>query len=191
VILAGGRSRRMGREKLSIEVDGLPLIEHVRDALAGRCDEVLVAGGGGIRLDGARYLADERPGLQGPLAGIEAGLAAARFDHVFVAAGDMPFLTQSLVEYLLERLEAAGVPAVVPRYGGRTHPLCAAYHRTLLPRVGAALDRGVLAVHAFLEGIDGVEYAGEELRRLGNPDLLLMNVNSPADLDRARREAGR
>ena len=68
----------MGREKLSIEVDGLPLIEHVKDALAGRCDEVLVAGGGGIRLDGATYVADERPGGQGPLAGIEAGLAAAQ-----------------------------------------------------------------------------------------------------------------
>lgn len=46
-------------------------------------------------------------------------------------------------------------------------------------------------MYAFLEGIDGVEYAREELRRLGDPDLLLMNVNSPADLDRARREAGR
>ena len=132
----------MGREKLSIEVDGLPLIEHVRDALAGRCDEVLVAGGGGIRLDGVRYVADERPGGLGPLAGIEAGLAAARFDYVFVAAGDMPFLPGAWWGIFSSASNRAGGPAVVPRHGGRTHPLCAAYARTLLPLVGAALDRG-------------------------------------------------
>jgi hypothetical protein len=46
-------------------------------------------------------------------------------------------------------------------------------------------------VHGFLEGTDGVEYVGDELRRFGNPDFLLMNVNSPGDLELARREARR
>jgi molybdopterin-guanine dinucleotide biosynthesis protein A len=103
----------------------------------------------------------------------------------------MPFLAQDLVAYLLERLNWGTVSAVIPRHGGRTHPLCGAYARALLPRVRAALDDGTLAVHKFLEEIGGVEYVGEELRRFGEPDLLLMNVNSPRDLQRARREAGR
>jgi len=151
----------------------------------------LVVGEGGIRLEGVRYVAGERPGGQGPLAGMEAGLSAARFDHVFVAAGDLPFLTQGVVEYLLERLRRDSAMAVVPRYGGRIHPLCAAYDRALCPLVGSALDGGVRAVQALVEGTTGVEYVGEELRRYGDPDLLLMNVNSPADLDLARRRAGR
>jgi hypothetical protein len=46
-------------------------------------------------------------------------------------------------------------------------------------------------VHGFLEGVGEVEYVGDELRRFGDPDLLLMNVNSPGDLDLARREARR
>ena len=117
--------------------------------------------------------------------------AAARYPLTFVAAGDMPFLTQSMVGYLLGRLARGGVLAVVPRYRGRTHPLCAAYARTLLPRLGTALDGGARAVHGFLEGVDEVEYVGEELRRFGDPDLLLMNVNSPGDLELARREARR
>ncbi|CAN5835679.1 molybdenum cofactor guanylyltransferase [soil metagenome] len=181
----------MGREKLSIEVGGVPLIQHVQNTLASCCNEVLVVGGGGIRLEGVRYVTGERPGGHGPLAGIEAGLAAARFDHVFVAAGDMPFLAQSLVGYLLERLAREDATVVVPRYGGRTHPLCAAYDRALCPLVSRSLDRGVRAVHGFLEETAGVEYIEEELRRFGDPDLLLMNVNSPSDLDRARRRAGR
>ncbi|HET7271195.1 MAG TPA: molybdenum cofactor guanylyltransferase [Rubrobacter sp.] len=189
IVLAGGESRRMGCDKLSIEVEGVPLIERVRDALTGRCKEVLVVGG--ARLEGVRWVGGERPGNQGPLSGIEAGLAAARYPLVFVAAGDMPFLTESMVVHLLERLDSSGVMAVVPRYQGRAHPLCAAYARALLPRVGAALDSGTRAVHEFLEGIPEVEYVGEELRRFGDPDLLLMNVNSPDDLERARRKAGR
>jgi molybdopterin-guanine dinucleotide biosynthesis protein A len=180
----------MGREKLSIEVGGLPLIEHVNNALSSSCQEILLVGGG-VQLEGARLIADERPGRQGPLAGIEAGLTAAGCPNVFVAAGDMPFLSRGLVGYLLERLGNGDVVAVIPRYGGRSHPLCGAYARGLLPGVKGALDDGTRAVREFLEGTDGVEYVGEELRRFGDPELLLMNVNSPRDLERARREAGR
>ena len=181
----------MGREKLSLEVDGVPLVQRVRDTLTECCREVLVIGGDGIRLEGVRYVSDERPGRLGPLAGMEAGLAAARSPLTFVAAGDIPFLTQGMVGYLLGRLEKGGVLAVVPRYRGRTHPLCAAYARALLPRLETALDSGVRALHGFLKGMDEVEYIGEELRRFGDPDLLLMNVNSPGDLARARRAARR
>jgi len=181
----------MGREKLSIEIGGLRLIQLVNNALSASCQEVLVVGGSDIQLEGARHIADVRPGREGPLAGIEAGLAAAKYDHVFVAAGDMPFLSQGLVGYLLERLGQGNVVAVIPHHGGRSHPLCGAYSRALLPRVRAALDNRVRAVHEFLEGAGRVEYVGEGLRRFGDPDLLLMNVNSPRDLERARREAGR
>jgi molybdopterin-guanine dinucleotide biosynthesis protein A len=182
----------MGHEKLSLEVEGVSLIERVRDALTGCCQEILVVGGGGIRLEGVRYITDERPGGLGPLAAMEAGFASARYPLTFVAAGDMPFLTQSMVSYLLGRLARGGVLAAVPRYQGRIHPLCAAYaSRTLLPRLGTALDGGARAVQGFLEGVDEVEYVGEELRRFGDPDLMLMNVNSPGDLELARRAARR
>jgi molybdopterin-guanine dinucleotide biosynthesis protein A len=172
-------------------VEGVPLIERVRAALTDCCREVLVVGGGGVRLEGVRYIAGERPGGLGPLAGIEAGISSARNPLTFVAAGDMPFLTQSMVGYLLGRLARSGVLAVVPRYRGRIHPLCAAYARSLLPRLGTDLDGGVRAVHGFLEGIGEVEYVEDQLRQFGDPGLLLMNVNSPGDLELARREARR
>jgi molybdenum cofactor guanylyltransferase len=181
----------MGRDKLSLEINGVPLPQRVYGALSTRCTEVFVVGGGGVRPEGARRISDERPGVQGPLAGLEAGLAAVTNRLVFVAAGDMPFLSGDLVGYLLERLEEREACAVVPRHRGRIHPLCAAYDRAVLPRARAALDEGVRAVHRFLEKLDNVEYVGEGLRRVGDPDILLMNVNSPEDLDRARSGARR
>jgi molybdopterin-guanine dinucleotide biosynthesis protein A len=182
----------MGRDKLPLEVGGVPLLRRVRDVLSARCSEIVVVGGGGdsVRIGEIRRISDERWGGLGPLAGMETGLSAAKNRLVFVAAGDMPFLSVDLVCYLLERLQGGGVCAVVPRHRGRAHPLCAAYDRGILSRVRSALDGGVRSVGAFLEGLDRVEYVEGELRRFGDPDLLLMNVNSPEDLRRARASWG-
>ncbi|MCA1717123.1 MAG: molybdenum cofactor guanylyltransferase [Actinobacteria bacterium] len=187
VILAGGISRRMGRDKLPLMVGEKPLLDRVCLALASRCGEILVVGGGGDVPAEARCVPDLRPGRQGPLAGIEAGLLAARHRAVFVAAGDMPFLTGELAGYLLGLL-SGDAPAVVPDSGGRLHPLCAVYGREVRPAVSAALDRRIRSVRELLEVLPGVRYVREEeLRRFGNPDLLLTNVNSPEDLERARK----
>ena len=178
----------MGRDKLLLEVGGEPLLRRVCDALSTRCAEIIVVGGGGdsVRLERVRRVSDERRGNLGPLAGLEAGFAAARSRLVFVAAGDVPFLSKEVVCYLLERLERSGVYAVVPRHRGASHPLCAAYDREVLAQLRSALDVGVRSVREFVEGLDPVEYVEEELRRFGDPDLFLMNVNSPEDLERAR-----
>ena len=132
---------------------------------------------------------DLRPGRAGPLAGIEAALAAAENDRVFVAAGDMPFIPEELAGSLLELL-GGEVRVAVPRYGGRLHPLCAAYHREVLADLSFTLNLGVRAIHTFLENIDGVRYVEDGLALFGEPERFLMNVNSPGDLEKARRLAG-
>ena len=192
MVLAGGESRRMGRDKLLLEVGGVPLLHRVRDALSTRCAEIVVVGSGGesARLGEISRISDERRGGLGPLAGMETGLATAGNRLVFVAAGDMPFLSADLVCYLLERLETRDIAAVVPRHRGRTHPLCAAYDREILSQVRSVLDGGVRSVGEFLKDLDQVEYVEEHLRRFGDPDIFLMNVNSPEDLDRARASYG-
>lgn len=189
----------MGRDKLGLTVGDKRLVRHVYDALQGNCEEILVVGSGEVNpsegLEGpvakkVRLVSDLRPGRAGPLAGIEAGLAAARNDRVFVAAGDMPFVPEALVSSLLEAVDEAGVRVAVPRFKGRLHPLCAAYRREVLADLSFALNLGVRAVHEFLESISGVRHVEEELTRFGEPDLFLMNVNSPQDLELARRVLG-
>lgn len=179
----------MGEDKTLLRVGDKTLVVRVASALRGRCDEVILAGGDSAP-PGVRAVADDRPG-EGPLAGMEAGLAAARFPLVFVAAADMPFLRAELVDHLLGVLQDRRALAVVPEVEGRAHPLCAAYSREILPRLGAALDDGVRAAREFVRGLDDVVYVpAAELRSLGDPGLLLMNVNSREDLRRARDLVG-
>ena len=197
VLLAGGLSRRMGRDKLPLTVGDRPIIRRAYDALAACCDEVIPVIHGpqtppGLPED-ASPVRDLRSGGGeglGPLAGLEAGLHHARHRRVFAAAGDMPFLPTELIRRMLDRL-GGGALAVVPRRGDRREPLCAAYDREALVYAGRALDEDVRSLHEFLRTLPRVEEVGEdELRRFGDPELLLMNVNSPEDLARAREALG-
>lgn len=179
----------MGRDKMSLRIGGKTLVERVAAVLRDRCDEVIVCGGEQSP-PGVRAVRDDRPGL-GPLAGMESGLAAARFPLVFVAAGDMPFLRAELVDRLVAILRDRAVLAVVPHDGKRVHPLCAAYSRGVLPRLRADLDGGLRAAREFVRNLDDTVYvSAEELASLGDTDRLLMNINSPEDLRRARDLAG-
>lgn len=189
IILAGGASRRMGRDKLSLDIGGATLIQRTYDALAKTCDEVLIStsekSSRGYGLP-ARIVKDFRPGRKGPLAAMEAGLAAAKNDHVFVSAGDVPFIPEELIYFLLQAVAEDGVRAAVPSYDGRLHPLCAAYRKDVLVELSFALNLGVRAAHEFLESIKGVLYVEDDLGRFGAPETFLMNVNSPEDLEWAR-----
>ena len=176
----------MGRDKLPLKVGKSTLLDRVHRALASHCWESLVVGAREeYALIQARLIPDVRP-AEGPLAGLEAALLAARYRSVFVAAGDMPFLTGDLVGYLLDLLYGH-ISAVVPCYGGILHPLCAAYGREIHPAVSAALDAGARAVRELLQSLPRVRYVREEeLLRFGDPELLLVNVNSPENLARAQ-----
>ena len=161
VIVAGGRSRRLGRAKPLVEIGGRTVLARILDATAHITDAVLsvrevppferalraeawTSGASGsddppgstVLQDGiGRRLVivpDPIPDL-GPLAGLVAGLGAAGAPLSVVLAGDLPFVTPGLVDRLSEILaEDAEADAVVPRVRGRAQPLCAAYRTSVL-----------------------------------------------------------
>lgn len=178
-----------GSDKLSAEIGGVKLIERVHAVLEGFCREVIIVGDSGndAETPGALRVRDGRPGRQGPLAGLEAGLYAASGSVVFVAAGDMPFVSAELALRLRDLVAGEEeVRAAVPRYAGQVHPLCAAYEREVAKDVSVALDSGVRSMKEFLASLSRVEYVEGDLETFGDPEKFLMNVNSAGDLDRAR-----
>ena len=138
----------------------------------------------------SRPVADRAPGL-GPLGGLDAALGAARHDTVLVVAGDMPFLTAAFLAFLTTAAETRDdVDAVVPVTARGPHPLAAAYRRTCRPWVEARLSRGERAMRDLLEHLRVREIGPDEVARFGDPERLLANVNTPADLDRVQGLAG-
>jgi molybdopterin-guanine dinucleotide biosynthesis protein A len=125
----------------------------------------------------------------GPLAGVHAALAAtAGHTGVVCVAGDMPFVAPALLALL--RDHAPGAAAVVPRVGGRAEPLLARWSAACLPVIAARLAAGRRAVHDVFDSV-ATTWLDESALRAVDPDLRsLLNVNTPADLERARALEG-
>ena len=193
MVLAGGASRRMGRDKRllpwGVDATGQPrtLLQSVVDKLAAVADDVIVVANDQPEVTGVRVVPDAIPGA-GSLGGILSGIEAARHDRVFVAAADMPFLKPALVRDLLGRLE--GHDAVVPIVDGRPEPLHAVYGPAVATAARRQIARGQLKIALAFEGLDVVRIPEAELRQL-DPDLRsFRNVNTPEDYASARRDAG-
>jgi molybdopterin-guanine dinucleotide biosynthesis protein A len=174
LLLAGGQSRRMGRPKALLPIGGGTFFEWVAGRLRGGFPELLVAASRPVQLPSSlrsRFLPDRLPGA-GPLAGIEAGLRAARHSTVVVVACDMPDVSPDLAERLAAAAE--GRDAAVPRVGRRPEPACAAYRRSALDAITEALDGGDLKAANVLARLD--------VSWLDDVDpALLSSLNTPAD----------
>ncbi|MCS7235980.1 MAG: molybdenum cofactor guanylyltransferase [Armatimonadota bacterium] len=192
VVLAGGRSRRMGTDKALLPFAGTTLLGHVVRRIRTCCNPVYVVASDPRRDFGLRVpvVADRWPG-HGPVAGIEAGLRACPTPCAAVVACDLPFVQPALLAGLADLME--GVDAAVP-LTDRPHPLCAVYRRDAAYAAEAVLEAGGGSVRHLLARIR-VRYVPEEVLRPWDPDLLsFVNVNTPADyaaaLARLRPGAG-
>lgn len=152
-VLAGGEARRMGRPKSGLLVGGEPLLRRQLRLLldAGVVDRwvsIGSAGDVGMTLEpGVRVVCDQRSG-QGPLAGIEQGLAQARAQWVLIVAVDLPEMTAGFLRGLVaRRLPGQGV---VPRLAGRFEPLAAIYPQSALGEAVLRLDRGERSLQGFV-----------------------------------------
>lgn len=176
VILAGGRSSRMGRDKAALTLHGEVFLTRLASRFGETFDRVYVSGSGG--------LPDLRPG-EGPLAGLEAAFVRTGAERLFVTAVDLPFADPDLARLLLERLGGKDA-CLIRRRGGRVEPLFAAYRRSCLPHIQACLTEGRRAMGALLDRLDCRVVAEGELTGF-DLDRLLLNVNTPADYRRAEK----
>ncbi len=191
VVLAGGSSRRMGRDKRLVMVEGSPLIGRVVGALSFAAETLVVVDPSRPLPDalldgtGVRLVTDLRRG-QGPLAGLEAGLSAARHPTVIAVGADMPWLVPDLLRLLMRHLAASPTAELAClRIDGRSEPFPIACRRApTLTRVGALLDGGELRLRAVLDG-PGAAVIEEAIWRITDGDgRSLRDIDTPADLAR-------
>ncbi|HJB79875.1 molybdenum cofactor guanylyltransferase [uncultured Flavonifractor sp.] len=187
VILSGGQSRRMGRDKAGVMLAGRTLLDRMAAELAPLFGEVYVSVDRPGRYPGYRELADLRPG-QGPLAGLEAAFLRTGAEAVFLAAVDLPFAGASLAARILAEAGAADA-CVIRRRSGEAEPLFALYRRGCLEPLTACLNEGRRAVKALLDRVDCRWLEEDDLPEL-DLERALWNVNTGAELCRAAEAAG-
>jgi len=189
-ILAGGASRRMGRDKAWLELAGEPLLVRIARVLADVGFVFVAVGHEQRRLpelaEPVEYVTDPVAD-QGPIAGLVAiaGRLPEHVTRVFVCGCDLPFVTTSLIRMLDERWQARGGDAVVPEVGGRLQPLMAVYGRRALTRIAAVFAGGSRRLTDVIELLGPDRVTEAELVRV-DPELdAFLNLNRPEDYARA------
>ncbi|MFO1198939.1 MAG: molybdenum cofactor guanylyltransferase MobA [Burkholderiaceae bacterium] len=185
LVLAGGLGRRMsddgsGLDKGLVVLRGRPMVAHVIERFAPQVAALLInanRNANAYRAFGHPVVADDIEGFAGPLAGVHAGLRAARTPYVATVPCDTPFLPADLVARLAGALDVAGADLAVARSGAQPHPVFLLARCSLLAHLEAFLATGRRRVDAW--------YASLRVAEVDFGDAAaFVNVNTPEDLAR-------
>jgi molybdopterin-guanine dinucleotide biosynthesis protein A len=184
VILAGGKSSRMGRPKALVTFDGEPLIAHLVRSFERVFDNIIIVAAADQELPAlpARLVRDELP-FRGPVAGIYYGLRATGEACAFVTSCDAPFLNLSLVRFLAAQI--ADFDVVVPYWEERFQPLHAVYRASVVPLLAEQLERGELRPVTLFQRVRTLKIHEDEIRRFDPDGLSFLNMNTPEDYQAA------
>jgi molybdopterin-guanine dinucleotide biosynthesis protein A len=187
VIMAGGKSSRMGTDKSFVPLLGKLMIEYVLEAVAGLGEEQML-----ITNKQAEYAflnlpmyGDIYPDM-GPLGGFHSALSHAATPYILVVACDMPWLNRPLLEYMVSIRGSADI--IVPRWEKYPEPLHAIYSQECLEPITANLDAGLLKLTAFFEKVRVNYLERETIAQYDPAGQSFRNVNTPEELERAKEE---
>lgn len=185
VVLAGGRSRRFGRDKLAEPLGDRTLLERAIDAVRPVAVEIVVvtAPDDGRLVHGDVIVIGDAAAFGGPLVGLAAGLGRVSRPVVLVVGGDMPAMVPSLLQAMVERLADPAIEAVALEWDGRGRPLPIALRTA--PAAAAAerlLASGERRLRAILESLSTAIIDEPTWRALDPDGATLRDVDTPADL---------
>ncbi len=189
VILAGGKSSRMGRNKALLDFGGETLIGRLYRILTEEFDEVFISANDPktYRFLGAPIVRDVFADGSS-LAGIHAGLLRSPAQHCFFAACDMPFLNIELVRYLGRIADDYDV--IIPESESGLEPLHSFYSRRCIPYIEEQLQRGDLKVIDFFDRVNVRRVTREEVREYDPEELSYFNINTQEKYERAKERLG-
>lgn len=188
-VLAGGASRRMGRSKAMILIEGETLLARQVWLARSVCRRVVVVGGRtkNLRSLDVPVVPDVVAG-RGPIAGIYTALLETRTDFNLVLGCDMPFINRRLIGYLAKRAICSASDVTVPRSReGRLQPLCAVYRRRALYAIRTRLAAGENRPRRFFPNVDCTIIPWTQFDLAGFQPSIFCNMNGPEDYEYARR----
>ena len=193
IVLAGGRSSRMGQPKASLDFGGVPILTKITTELRRRFAEIVVVAA--PESEGALptipqdvlLLRDETP-FQGPADALRRALEATRFDTAFACSCDLPLLNSDVAAAIVAMLE--DFDAVIPEVGGKLQPLHAVYRKQCAGAIASLATSGEKRLTAIASAINARKIGERELGTIDPKLSSFFNVNTPEDYKRALKLAG-
>ncbi len=186
IVLAGGKSSRMGCDKALLEFGGMTILERTISALLKLTPDVLVVSDSTDRykLACGRLITDLYPGI-GPVGGLLTGLNAVGEGYHYVVACDMPFLNPNVLALLMRAAESP-LDAVVPERNGMPEPLCGVYSQAARHKLMKYLEDGGSSARGALEVLNTRRVGEGVLRRLDPDGRCFDSANTIEDYERLK-----
>lgn len=184
VILAGGKSRRMGFDKQFLQIKNHYLLCHHGEQLASLFEQIIVVTNTPeLYRDTPFVLVSDEICNKGPLGGIHIGLKTANSRQVYFLACDMPNINLAYIRFMQQRVQDTTASACITRFGDWIEPFNAFYARDLVPAIADYLGRGHHSLFQFLKERD-THYVSEAEARRYSPDWqMFLNLNTREDFE--------
>jgi len=180
IILAGGKSTRMGTDKGLLKFEGETYIQILLRRLSGLFSDLIIIAN---RVDlYERYgfpVFPDRIADCGPLGGLYTGLLASGTLYNFMIACDMPFIKQELIEFIVSEIDGSDV--VIPKRNGRPEPLCAIYSKRCIGNIKEQLDKNNFKMTDFIRNMRIREISEEETLQFDHDEMSFININTPSE----------
>ncbi len=190
IILAGGKSRRMGFDKAQIEICGMPILGLIIDQLREVFEDIILVTNnpGGLTDVDARITGDILKGA-GPLGGIHAGLTLAKSEYSFLIACDMPIISTDYAKYMMDIARGSMPHAVITEKGNWVEPFHALYKKSLTDDIKENIKIGRFKIFDVLKDKKMIKISEDKAREF-SPDLsIFTNLNYVNDLEGFMRRA--
>jgi molybdopterin-guanine dinucleotide biosynthesis protein A len=186
IILSGGQSIRMGENKAFIKIEGVPIIRRIHGLFERIFNEIIIVANQKEEFAtfGAKICSDLFPN-RGVLGGLYTGLFFSSFEYSFCAACDMPFLKESVIRYLIERIDDYDV--IVPKTNEGLEPLHAIYSKNCLDPIRKVIEEGKYKIFDFYPMVKTKIVEEYELIALDSTMESFINVNTPEELISIKR----
>jgi len=186
-ILAGGHSRRMGRDKAFLELGGRTLLDRAMELASAVSRSVRIVAPQERFLAIARTVEDVFPDC-GPLGGIHAALACTTTDLNLMLAVDSPFVEADFLSYMIAQASQVSALVTVPEAGKGLQPLCAVYRRDFREVAEQALKKKKNKIDALFADVETRVIAEPEIARMGfSATKMFQNLNTPEEFAKAEQ----
>lgn len=186
IVLAGGKSLRMGSDKGIVKLNGKRFIDYILAAVLPNVNEVIIiANNDNYNNLGYKVIKDMIQDC-GPLGGIYTGLMKSKTENNIVVSCDIPFINSDLIKYIIENISSADI--TVPVYNGNIEPLCAIYTKRTADEIYNLIMINELKIKNIIKYFITKEIHITKKQRFYN-DKLFVNINTPEELKQQKELA--
>lgn len=176
IVLAGGKSSRMGKDKGILELDGKRIVKHVLDALDTVVDEIIIIANNDHYNNLGYPVYEDIIKDCGPMGGIHTGLSFSNTMKNIVLSCDIPFITSKMISYIIS--ESGDYEITVPKHENKLEPLCAVYSKKCADKLKELLEKKEWKMQEALQ-----YFNTQQLRLSGAKEIEknFININTPQD----------